>query len=62
MKKEYCRPKAEIIRFKAEDVITTSGMSSGGSGKPSKPGDSGKPGHGWGDKNHDHKGPRGQNK
>lgn len=57
VKKVYCRPEAEIIRFKAEDVITTSGISSGGSSKPNK---NGKPGHGWGDGGHT--GPPGQNK
>lgn len=50
MKYKYSKPIAEIVIFN-EDVITTSGETSGG-----------KPGWGHGDNNHDHWGPPGHNK
>lgn len=48
-KMTYETPVSEIVEMTAEDVIRTSGGS-------------GKPGNGWGDKNHDHEGPPGQKK
>lgn len=47
---KYEKPLTEIILFDNEDIITTSGEFSS------------KPGNGWGDKNHNHDGPPGQNK
>lgn len=44
---EYKKATAELVWFDQNDIISTSG---------------GKPGHGYGDKNHDHIGPPGQNK
>lgn len=47
---KYEKPLTEIILFDNEDIITTSGEINS------------KPGNGWGDKNHNHSGPPGQNK
>lgn len=46
----YSAAMAKIILFNDEDIIKTSNSISD------------KPGHGWGDKNHNHSGPPGQNK
>lgn len=51
MKTSYTKPSIEIIMFDNRDIITTSVES-----------EQTKPGHGWGDKNHNHSGPPGQNK
>lgn len=51
-KKLYEPPTTEVIETKTEEPIACSYYE-----EPH-----GKPGHGWGDKNHDHIGPPGQNK
>lgn len=50
-KKPYIPPTTAVIETKPEEPIACSYYEH-----------SGKPGHGWGDKNHDHYGPPGQNK
>lgn len=45
MKEEFTEPELEIVNFAAEDVITASAEDM----------DDDRPGHGYGDKNHDHK-------
>ena len=51
-KKPYISPTTEVIETNTEEPIACSYYNN----------HSGKPGHGWGDKNHDHIGPPGQNK
>ena len=50
-KKPYITPEMQVTNAQLEEDIMC--VSSEGNGKP---------GHGWGDKNHDHFGPPGQNK
>ena len=52
-KKPYSPPQTEVIETKTEEPIACSYYEDHHIGKP---------GHGWGDKNHDHVGPPGQNK
>lgn len=52
-KKPYEPPQMEVTETKPEEPIACSYNEEHHSGKP---------GHGWGDKNHDHYGPHGQNK
>lgn len=51
-KKSYEPPQTEVTETKTEEPIACSYYEE----------HNGKPGHGWGDKNHDHYGPPGQNK
>lgn len=52
-KKPYTPPTTEVTDTKTEEPIACSYNEDNHNGKP---------GHGWGDKNHDHIGPPGQNK
>lgn len=52
-KKPYIAPNIQVTKAQLEEDIMC--VSNGNNY-------SGKPGHGWGDKNHDHYGPPGQNK
>ena len=62
MKKlRYVSPVIEYIELKEADIIATSGFG-GGNGHGNGHGGGGKPGHGWGDNNHDHFGPPGHKK
>ena len=48
----YSKPEADIVSFNGCDIIRTSGAGNKWPG--------GKPGNGFGDKNHNHSGPPGQ--
>lgn len=50
----YEKPITEIIQFDTQDIITTSGYNQNDSTHGNKWG------NGWGDKNHNHNGPKGK--
>ena len=52
-KKPYIAPDTQVTKAQLEDDIMCVSSDNNYSGKP---------GHGWGDHNHDHYGPPGQNK
>lgn len=49
-RKEYEKPEMQVIEVTVSEVIACSSLIES------------KPGHGWGDRNHSHSGPPGQNK